>query len=103
MKKLVLIVAAMLITFGGIAETKVTRKGNTFVVEATSNRKAEAPVNTDLIWEVGGQKYPIFISPSSGACFIIKVSKKTGKEYRQYLPKEVSVEIAKEMGITPKK
>lgn len=100
MKKLVLIVAAMLIAFGGMAETKVTRKGNTFVVEAPSSRKVEAPVNTGLTWEVRGQKYPIFISPSSGACFIIKVSKKTGKEYRQYLPKDVAAQIAKEMGIS---
>lgn len=79
----------------------VKREGTTFVV--SSSRKSE-PIKTKFTWKIGDVEYPIYIS-STGSCYIIKVSKKTGKEYKQYLPKEVCAEIAKEMGIEykPKK
>lgn len=45
-----------------------------------------------------GIEYPIFVG-KTGSCYIKKVSKKTGKEYRSYLGKEISTEICKELGI----
>ena len=40
-----------------------------------------------------GTKYPIYIS-GNGKYFIIRKSKKTGKEYRQYLP-EIQKQLSK--------
>jgi hypothetical protein len=37
-----------------------------------------------MVYEEKGQTYPIY-QGSKGGYYIIKVSKKTGKEYRQYL------------------
>ena len=80
----------------------VKREGTTFV--ASSSRSKSEPTKTKFTWKVGDVEYPIYIS-ASGSCYIIKTSKKTGKEYKQYLPKEVCAEICKELGIEykPKK
>ena len=74
----------------------VKREGTTFVV--SSSRSKSEPTKTKFTWKVGDTEYPIYIS-STGSCYIIKVSKKTGKEYKQYLPKEICAEICKELGI----
>jgi len=44
-----------------------------------------------------GNSYPIYISVS-GSCYIIKVSAKTNKEYKQYLKPDVSQDICKKLG-----
>lgn len=97
MKKL-FVIAAMLLAFSvnNTYAQSVKREGTTFVV--SSSRKSAESTKTKFTWKVGDVEYPIYIS-STGSCYIIKVSKKTGKEYKQYLPKEVCAEIAKEMGI----
>lgn len=97
MKKL-FIMAAMLLAFSvnNTYAQSVKREGTTFVV--SSSRKSAEATKTKFTWKVGDVEYPIYIS-ASGSCYIIKTSKKTGKEYKQYLPKEVCAEIAKEMGI----
>lgn len=105
MKKL-FIMAAMLLAFSvnnsSTYAQSVKREGTTFVV--SSSRKSTEPTKTKFTWKVGDVEYPIYIS-STGSCYIIKTSKKTGKEYKQYLPKEVCAEICKELNIEykPKK
>jgi len=82
----------------------IQRQGNTFVVTKSSTSANNAK-KTPFTWQDSkGNKYPIYIS-KNGACFVKKVSKKTGKEYKQYLGKEISAQISKEMGIKyePKK
>lgn len=75
----------------------VERSGKTFTRIITS--KKSEPTKTEYTWKDSkGVEYPIYMN-KSGACFVIKVSKKTGKEYKQYLPKEVSAQIASELGI----
>lgn len=102
MKKL-FIMAAMLLAFSvnnsNTYAQSVKREGTTFVV--SSSRKSAEATKTKYTWKVGNTEYPIYISPS-GSCYIIKTSKKSGKEYKQYLPKEVCATIAKEMGIVYK-
>ena len=57
----------------------------------------ESDTKTKFTWEdKEGNKYPIYIT-KRGACYIIKVSKKTNKEYKQYLPKEIQAQIKKEL------
>ena len=52
---------------------------------------------TDYTWKTSnGKVYDIYIS-ERGACYILVVSSKTGKQYKRYLPKDVANEIKKEI------
>ena len=75
-----------------------TRNGNTFSSAKSIKAKAE-PVKTKFTWKDSkGKEYPVYIS-SKGSCFVIKVSAKTGKEYKNYLGPEISQQICKELNI----
>ena len=75
----------------------VVRHGNTFVVENTTSVNQDT--KTQFTWQdKDGNIYPIYISKKC-ACYVIKVSKKTDKEYKYYLPKEVRDAILKELNI----
>lgn len=74
---------------------EVERNGNTFIA-STKSSKSNAQ-QTQYTWKDSkDNEYPIYIS-TSGSCYVIKTSKKTGKEYKSYLPKEVTAEICKEL------
>ena len=78
-----------------------SREGNTFI-SSTGERVTAEPVKTKFTWKDSkGKEYPIYIS-STGSCFVIKVSAKTGKEYRNYLGSEISQQICKELNINYK-
>jgi hypothetical protein len=88
------ILAAIMFCFSLTAFSEVIRTDNTFKTEQTSSTATK----TKYTWEdKEGNKYPIFIT-KKGACFVNKVSKKTGKEYKYYLPKEIQETIKKELG-----
>ena len=56
------------------------------------------PVATGFNWiDSKGNSYPIYMS-ASGSCYILKVSKKTNKEYKQYLKPDISQDICKKLG-----
>ena len=75
-----------------------TRKGNTFI-SSTGERVKTEPVKTKFTWQDNkGKVYPVYIS-STGSCFIIKTSVKTGKDYRNYLGPEISQQICKELNV----
>ena len=75
-----------------------TRSGNTFISSKGEHSKTE-PIKTKFTWKDSkGREYPVYIS-SSGSCFVIRVSAKTGKEYRNYLGPEISQQICKELNI----
>jgi hypothetical protein len=77
----------------------VVKEGKTFKVQTTQTTSEQ---QTEYTWEdKKGVKYPIFIS-KNGACYIKRVSSKTGKEYKQYLPKEIQETIRKELKIDKK-
>lgn len=74
------------------------RSGNTFTTTSVKRSKAE-PVKTKFTWKDSSNKeYPIYIS-STGSCFVIKTSAKTGKEYRNYLGPDLSQQVCKELNI----
>ena len=55
-------------------------------------------INTGFNWtDSKCNSYPIYMS-ASGSCYIIKVSAKTNKEYKQYLKPDVSRDICKKLG-----
>lgn len=77
----------------------VVKEGKTFKVQTTQTTREQ---QTEYTWEdKKGVKYPIFIS-KNGACYIKRISSKTGKEYKQYLPKEIQETIKKELKIDKK-
>lgn len=63
----------------------VQRNGNTFTQVQKGRTGGEETKTVYTYKDSKGIEYPIYLS-STGKAFIKKVSKKTGKEYRQYLP-----------------
>ena len=65
----------------------VERKGNTFVQVSTKGQQAAGKEQKTAYTytDAKGQSYPIYLS-ASGKAFIKRISKKSGNEYRQYLP-----------------
>lgn len=63
----------------------VTLKGKTFTEQKDTTVRPKAKQTDYVFVDKDGQAYPIWVS-SKGKYFIVKVSKKTGKEYRKYLP-----------------
>lgn len=66
--------------------------GKTFVEQKTDTVSRPQAKKTDYVFidKSDGGVYPIWVS-SKGKCFIIKVSKKTGNEYRKYLPEVTKI------------
>jgi len=67
----------------------VKRQGNTFVeqIDTTQTKTLKGKVyETDYLYvDRNGKAYNIFLS-SNGNAFINKVSEKSGRKYRKYLP-----------------
>lgn len=97
MKKIVILLAAfMLATSLGYSQD-YKRDGKEFSAVSAPNEKGLTDVKTEYTWrDSKGEVHPIWIT-KSGACYILRVSKKTGKAYKSYLPKAVAEEIKKEM------
>ena len=110
MKKIIFSVIMMLalgVNNSSIYAQSVVRNGNTFKVESSgrSVSKADTLVTKFFFEDTKGNKYPIILNKKSGACYVWKVSKKSGKYYKQYMTAEISQQVAKEYNITyvPKK
>ena len=92
MKYIITLLIVLSMSIIGYAD--IVRNGDTFKVETTSVNK---DTKTKYTWEdKEGNKYPIFIT-KKGACYVLRVSKKTGKEYKYYLPKDIQETIKKEL------
>ena len=100
MKKLLLIIVMCILSVGAFAQKTYVREGNVFTTTRSSTGKVKSePTKTKFMHkDTKGNEYPIFIS-STGSCFVVKTSAKTGKEYRNYLGPEMSMEICKELGV----
>ena len=91
MKKLI-IIAIALFSLSTTTMAQTTWKGNT-IIESTTTTKAE---KTPFTYQTkDGKTYPIYIS-AKGSCYINRTSK-AGKQYKQYLGKEISTEICKKL------
>jgi hypothetical protein len=93
-----IITAIMLLSFVvGIQAQTTTRQGNTFT--QVSKRSVGQETKTQYVYtDSKGNTYPVYLS-ASGKTFIKKISKKTGKKYKQYLPevgKQINPEAYKE-------
>lgn len=100
MKKLIL-AAIMLFSLSlGAQAQSVQRQGNNFTQVANKGGKSGGKeTKTQYTYtDSKGNVYPVYLS-STGKAFIKKVSKKTGKEYKQYKPeigKQINPEAYKE-------
>lgn len=95
MRYLIALLVALSMSVTGYAD--VVRDGDTFKVERTISVNQDT--KTKYTWEdKEGNKYPVFIT-RKGACYVLRVSKKTGKEYKYYLPKDIQETIRKELNI----
>ena len=84
---LVCVLTLAIIPFKGEAQ-RCTLKGNTFeqVDSSKPSKQKDMGTKTQYTFKAkDGKEYPIYIS-KQGKAFIWKVSKKTGKQYKQYLP-----------------
>lgn len=82
------------------AQAQIIRQGNVFVQDSVSHKREDRQgTKTPYTYQdKKGNTYPIYLSVG-GKAYIIKVSKTTGKEYKQYLP-----EVTKQLhSIQPKK
>ena len=94
MKKLIFCLFIALLSCTSYAQ--VAREGITFKSTTTQTTKSEGQ-QTKYTWEdKKGNKYPIYIT-KNGAVYINRKSAKTGKDYKQYLSKEVKEQIQKEL------
>ena len=95
MKKIIVILASLVLAFS-VSAQDYTQNGKTFI--EIEKGKPLTTIKTDYIWQdKTGEKHVIYITRNN-ACYILKTSKKTGKEYKQYLSKELSRKIALEIG-----
>lgn len=79
----------MMLAIPVFAQDYIKQNETTFVAKQKSK---SAPTPTEYTWvDSDGKSYPIYLSAKSA--FIIRKSKKSGKEYRKYLPKEIFNEI----------
>lgn len=87
MKKII-IAAIMLFSLNvGVQAQSVVKSGNIFTqVSNKGGKSGGKETKTQYTFKDSkGNVYPVYLS-ASGKAFIKKVSKKTGKEYKQYVP-----------------
>lgn len=97
-KLFIVMMMLMSITY---TNAEIIKEGKTY--SQVTNKKSKTPDKDSgfTYKDTKGNIYPIMIS-KSGACYIVRISKKSGKPYKQYLGKEISQEICKELGVNYK-
>ena len=73
----------------------VVKEGNVYIQTTTAAKEKETGV---YYQDKDGIQYIIYVSPK-GSLYIKRISKKTGKEYKYYLPKDIQEIIKKELNI----
>lgn len=89
---LVIIMSLVFAAAIGAHSQNVVREGKTFTAVQSDSTKSGKYTKTEYSYRDKTGEYPIYLS-SNGNAFIFKTSKKTGKEYRKYLP-----EVTKQLG-----
>lgn len=93
MKKFLSLSLAILVAVASYGQS-YQRNGKEFSAVKKERAASNSEGNkTGFTWKDSkGKVYDIYISPK-GSCYIIRISSKTGKKYKSYLPKDVSEEI----------
>ena len=110
MKKTLLTLSVLLAFFVAGAqnntENTYKREGKTFVQSAQDSQILKGDTTTDYTWrDSKGQEYPIILhrytkgeKAGKVVAYVIRLSKKSGKEYRYFLPdgEKIATEILNE-------
>lgn len=100
MKKMLLLLALYLISIQINAQNNngfSRLNDSTFVETKVDNQRL---TKTRYHWVSKSVEYPIYIDRKNGHCYILKTSKKTGKEYKSKINENAAKVVAKELGIT---
>lgn len=99
MKKIFITIALMctMVVCANAQNYTKSTDGKTYEVvkKTTTSSERETPFTYK---DNKGIEYPIFMG-KTGSCYIKKISKKTGKVYKQYLGEEISRDICKQMNV----
>lgn len=111
MKKFIIGVIIILVSIAGSNTTKaqnVKREGKTFIAESNRGASASKDVATTYTWkDTKGNEYPIILhqyakgeKAGQWTAYVMRVSAKTGKEYKYYIPNgvEIAEQIMRETG-----
>lgn len=87
MKKIIIAAIMLFSLNAGVQAQSVVKSGNTFTqVSNKGGKSGGKETETQYTFKDSkGNAYPVYLS-ASGKAFIKKISKKTGKEYKQYIP-----------------
>lgn len=101
MKKFFIMVALVLGTMTAVANDSTSVKyevvDNVYKSVKQSKPKAVG-TPTSYFYEIKGQNYPILLS-ANGRAYVVRISQKTGNEYKYYLGEEISRDICAKMNI----
>lgn len=85
---LIVMIAATLVSTKTVAQTRVTPDGNYEAVKKVSTKDTVLKWSGHTYTDAKGEKYNVYVSPKAGKLYILRVSKNTGKTYKQYLKLE---------------
>lgn len=74
------------------------KEGNNFIQQAKTKSRQQPKETPFTFTDNKGRQYVIYIT-SNGACFILKTSRNTGKDYRYYLDTDICKEVSKAMDV----
>ena len=88
MKKLTLILSVFLATSTAFSQTKVVRdaEGN-FTAQKVAKKQSEDKPTGQTFTTAKGEKFPVYIT-EKGKYYVLRTSKETGNDYKQYLKTE---------------
>ena len=93
----IMLLSVVLGAQAGEKGVEYTQNGTEFVQTPKSNNGGAKETKTGCTWiDSKGVKYDIYMS-SKGRCYVYKTSKKSGKQYKYYLPKEMDAQVAAQM------
>ena len=74
------------------------KEGYNFIQQPRTGSKQQPKETPFTFVDNKGKQYVIYIT-STGACFVLKTSRNTGKDYRYYLDTDICKEVSKAMSI----
>ena len=99
MKRILIFLALMcaMVVCANAQDYTKSSDGKTY--SAVKKTTVSSERETGFTWEDSkGNTYPIYMC-KTGSCYIKKISKKSGNEYKQYLGEEISRDICKQLNV----
>lgn len=87
---IIVLILGLIAISNSIKAQSVIQNGKTFIEKVDTTKSKETKTGY-VFQDKKGNVYPIYLS-STGKAFIIRISQRTGKQYRQYLP-EVTAKL----------